>query len=243
MANKTQKRQAQRHREEIMAQAERMKNLDENGIRQLENYATFQILYINDAAYQRCKMLGPMLKDITYRSNGVQKIYGALMKRWDAYQQMINSTEIDMNSVYALFGEMDEYIDERIAKFKKAIEEKISEAGVEQAKWIAHVETALTMCDYAEQVSRDIIESLVKVSKRVAWLIPLIIAEPARVMKNMANLVQQIHVRVELDLNTIPEVQTAFRQLNKAFLDPNNFKKAQETADEENIAEGRMTIM
>lgn len=108
---------------------------------------------------------------------------------------------------------------------------------------MASVETALTVCDYAEQVSKDIIERLVKVSKRISLLIPLVVAEPARVMRNLADMVQQIHVRVEMDLNTVPEVQTAFRQLNKAFLDPNNFKKAQMTADEENAAEGRMTIM
>ena len=243
MANKAQKRQAQKHKAEVKAQTEHMANLSEVEIVQLENYATFQILYINDVAYNLCKFLGDELKTIPYRTKSVQKVYGALMKRWAAYQSFINATEMNMESVAALFCEMDEYIDDRVSKFRNAVEHTLTEAGVENAHWVASVETALTVCDYAEQVSKDIIERLVKVSKRISLLIPLVVAEPARVMGNLADMVQQIHVRVELDLNTVPEVQTAFRQLNKAFLDPNNFKKAQTTADEENIAEGRMTIM
>lgn len=243
MATKTQKRQARKHKEEVKEATARMKNLSEDSIHQLENYATFQILYINDAAYQRCMMLGNILKDIPYKTKAVNTIYNALMKRWYAYNEFVKSTGINMDSVYALFGEIDEYIDERIAKFKKAIEQTLSDSGVDNAMWISHVETALTICDYAEQVSRDIIERLVGISPRATFLIPLIIKEPARVMGNLADVVQKIHVKVEIDLNTIPEIQTAFRQLNKAFLDPKNFKKAQEKADVENIAEGRMTIM
>ena len=134
-------------------------------------------------------------------------------------------------------------MDDRITKLQKAIQEVLERENVPHAHWIASCETAMTVCDYATEISKSIIERLVKVSKRVTWLIPLIVAEPARVMASMADMVQQIHVRAEIDLNKEEKVQVAFRQLNKAFCDPHNFKKAQTTADEENAAEGRMTIM
>lgn len=243
MANKAQKRQAQKHKAEVKAQTEHMANLSEVEIVQLENYATFQILYINDVAYNLCKFLGDELKKIPYKSKAVPKIYAALMKRWNAYQEFINATGMDMNSVAALFCEMDEYIDNRVSKFSKAMENAMAGAGAEHPHWIASVETAYTVCDYAEQISKDIIERMAGISKKASCLISLVISEPKRVMKNLADTVQEIHVRVNLNLNDVPEIQSAFRQLNKAFLDPNNFKKAQTTADEENMAEGRMTIM
>lgn len=243
MANKAQKRQAQKHKAEVKAQTEHMANLSEVEIVQLENYATFQILYVNDAAYNCCKFLGKELETIPYKTKNVRKIYGTLMKRWAAYQEFVASTGIDQNSVATLFSEMDEYMDDRITKLQKAIQEVLERENVPHAHWIASCETAMTVCDYATEISKSIIERLVKVSKRVTWLIPLIVAEPARVMASMADMVQQIHVRSEIDLNKEEKVQVAFRQLNKAFCDPHNFKKAQTTADEENAAEGRMTIM
>ena len=243
MANKAQKRQAQKHKAEVKAQTEHMAKLSEVEIVQLENYATFQILYINDVAYNLCKFLGDELKTIPYKTKSVQKVYGALMKRWAAYQEFVASTGIAQNSVATLFSEMDEYMDDRITKLQKAIQEVLERGNVPHAHWIASCETAMTVCDYATDISKSIIERLVKVSKRVTWLIPLIVAEPARVMASMADMVQQIHVRAEIDLNKEEKVQVAFRQLNKAFCDPHNFKKAQTTADEENAAEGRMTIM
>lgn len=243
MSTKTQKRQAERHKKEVKTHQKMLENLSQNHVNQLENYAMFQILYVNDAAYNCCKFLGKELETIPYKTKSVRKVYGALMKRWAAYQEFVSSTGLDLNIIANLFSEMDEYMDDRITKLQKAIQDVLERENVPNAHWIASCETAMTVCDYATEISKSIIERLVKVSNRVTWLIPLIVAEPARVMASMADMVQQIHVRAEIDLNNEEKVQIAFRQLNKAFCDPNNFKKAQTTADEENAAEGRMTIM
>lgn len=244
MATKAQKRQAQKHKEEVKAQKEKWENLSEVEIAQLENYAVFQILYVNDAAYNCCKFLGNELQTIPYKSKGVSKIYGALMKRWQAYQEFVESTEMDQTSVATLFGEMDEYMDERITKLQNAIQNVLEKNNIPYAHWIARCEAATTVCDYAVEIAKKLIEHVAPVSKRIAWFIPLIVKEPARVMANLSETVAQIHCgKVDIDLNNEPEVQTAFRQLNKAFCNPQNFKTAQTTADEENMAEGRMTIM
>ena len=243
MATKTDRRQKNRYKKEILAQKERLENLSENDVYQLENYAVLQILYVNDAAYNCCKFLGEELNKIPYKTNTVKKLYSVLMRRWSAYRAFVDSTELDKNTVATLFSEMDEYMDERIDKLQNSIQEVLERENVPHAHWIASCETAMTVCDYATEISKTIIEKLLKVSKRVAWLIPLVVAEPSKVMASMADTVQQIHVRAEIDLNKEEKVQTAFRQLNKAFCNPQNFRKAQATADEENAAEGRMTIM
>lgn len=243
MATKTQKRKTQRHKEEAKAQDELMKNLTESQIYQLENYAVFQILYINDAAYNCCKFLKDELDTIPYKTKAVRKIYDALMKRWAAYKEYVDSVGINQDSVAALFCEIDEYMDECISKLQTAIQDVLERENVTYAHWIAKCETAMTVCDYASEISKKIIEKLVHVSKRVVWLIPLIVAEPAKVMQNMAETVSLIHVKANIDLNQQESVKVAFRQLNKAFCNPHNFKNAQTVADAENIAEGRMTIM
>ena len=121
MANKAQKRRAQRHKEEEKAAKERMQNLDQNSIYQLENYVVYQILYLNDTACNACKFLGDELKTIPYKSKAVSTLYNALMKRVNAYWEYINIAEVDKYSLAELFGEMDEYLDEPVANFKKTM--------------------------------------------------------------------------------------------------------------------------
>lgn len=224
---------------------EKMSNLSENEINQLENYAAMQILYINDYARNNCILLGEDLKKQNYRSKAVKTIYGALMKRWSRYQNIIDSFTIDMQSISNLFCEIDDYMDDRIINVKKALEEVFVRNGLEAANWVAKVETAEILCNYAASSASHIIQKVVCYSKRFAVMTPLIINEQCRVMKAMADIVAEIHVgtKINIDLNKEEKLQVAMRQLNKAFLDPKNFSKAQEKADKINIEENRMTIM
>lgn len=244
MASKTQKRQAERRKEELKEQEERWNNLTETEIVQLENYVAFQILYINDVAYNACKFLEPEIKKIPYKSNAVAKAYNALMKRWKTYQAFVDQADMDQNSVAALFCEMDEYIDDTVIEITKAIRTVLYNNAVDYPEYIAKVETAYVVCDYASKISKTLIEKIVKKSKRIVYLIPLIIDEQTRIMGNLADTVAAIHVRgCNIDLNKEPTVMSAFNKINKSFINATNFKNAQEIADEENIAEGRMTIM
>lgn len=243
MSSKTQKRQAQRHKEEQKAAEEHMKNLDEKAINALINYSVMQILYINDAAFNCCKQLGDELSKIPYKSNAVRKVYGALMKRWQVHRDILESPDLDQDSVAELFGEIDGYVDKNIDSFRDAVKGVLERENVEHADWIADVETANTLCSYAVQIAKDIIEGLVKVDKRASFFTLLMANEPKRVMGNMSELVQSIHVKKEIELNTEPTVQASFRKLNKQFISAENFINAQHKADAENRANGRMVIM
>lgn len=243
MANKAQKRNFQRYKEEIKSREEKLNNLSETEIYQLENYAVFQILYVNDIAYNCCKFLEKELDTVQYKSNAVRKVYGALMKRWNAYREFIKLTGMDQDMVANLFCEMDEYMDAKVTKVQRAITEVLEREEIDYAHWVANCESAATICEYAVEISLRLIEKLSNISKRISILKQIVIAEPARVMVNMSEMVQNIHVRKEIDLNKEDTIQAAFRQLNKAFCNPENFKSAQTTADKVNISEGRDTIM
>lgn len=244
MASKTQKRQAERRKEELKEQEERWKNLSENDIIQLENYVTFQILYINDAAYNACKFLEPEIRKIPYKSSAVMKVYCALMKNWQRYQDFVSQANINQESVAALFGEMDEYIDDTVVDITQAIRSVLEKNNVELSDYVAQIESAYLVCDYASKISKTLIEKIVKKSKRIVFLIPLIIDKQAHIMGTLADMIAQIHVKnTNIDLNNEPTVMAAFNKFNKSFINATNFKNAQEVADEENIAEGRMTIM
>ena len=145
MATKAQKRQSQRYKEEIKDAAERMQHLDEKSIANIENYAVYQILYMNDVACNACKFLGEELKTIPYKSKAVPTVYNALMKRVNAYWEFLNITGIDHYSIANLFCEMDEYVDDRISDFKSAMTECLTDAGIQQAHWVASVECTYTL--------------------------------------------------------------------------------------------------
>lgn len=244
MATKTQKRQAEHHKKMQNESMERLNNLDPNSIAQLENYAIYQTLYINDAACNECRFLRGKLEKMPYKSKAVSKVYNALMKRVDAYWEMIYSTSIDKNSLAALFSNMDDYMDAPIDNLKKAIEEVLVENNVPHADWVAAVETAYTVCHLAEVASLELIEHVSKWSKEIRKMKCVVISSIVEVIRDMSDTVQSIHMsKMCIDLNTNPKTMSAFKKLYKTFSDPNLFMDAAKVADAENKAEHRMTIM
>lgn len=244
MNTKTQRRQIKRYKEEQKSAVDRLQNLDSNGIAQLENYIVYQILYLNDTACNACKFLGDELKTIPYKSKAVQTIYNALMKRVNAYWEYINIAEIDKYALAELFGEMDEYLDEPVANFKKTISDFLAENGIEHAHWVASVECAYTMCEYAVVCAKDYLSSLCKVSPNGKYILGLVIEEIRKVAREMSHMVQTIHVgKTTVDLNQDTHIKSAFKKLNKAYTNPTNFLDAVNTADKENEANNRQKLM
>jgi hypothetical protein len=244
MSTKTQKRQAQHYKEAFKSASERMSNLDDRGAAQLENYVTYQILYINDVACNACKFLGDELKTIPYKSKAVKTIYNALMKRVNAYWEFLNISKIDHYSLAELFEGMDDYLDDKIADFKEAMASCLKENGIDQSHWVASVECAATLCDYATVIAKDYIRAVYSVTPEAKYMLGLVIEEIFKVSRSLADTVQTIHVgKKVVDLNTNPQIVSAFKKLNKAFVNPENFIKAVTSADETNKAEGRPVLM
>lgn len=244
MATKTEKRHAEHHKKMQKESMERLNNLDPNSIAQLENYAIYQTLYINDAACNECRFLRGQLEKMPYKSKAVKKIYDALMKRVNAYWEMVYSTAIDQESLASLFSNMDDYMDEPISNLKKSIKEVLDENDVPYSDWVASVETAYTVCHLAEVSSLELIQHVSKWSKEIHKMKCIVISSIVDVILSMSETVQAIHMsKINIDLNINPKTMGAFKKLYKTFSDPNRFLAAVKSADEENKAEHRMTIM
>lgn len=244
MATKAQKRQSQRYKEEIKDAAERMQHLDEKSIANIENYAVYQILYMNDVACNECKFLGEELKTIPYKSKAVHTVYNALMKRVNAYWDFINNTKVDQYSIANLFEGMDGYLDDKIADFKNAVTVCLKNAGIQYAHWVASVECASTLCDYATMTAKDYIRSVSKISPNAKYLLGLCIEEIFNVARSLSETVQDIHVgKTVINLNDNPKIVSSFNKLNKAFTNPKNFINAVSTADKANEKENRIQLM
>lgn len=245
MASKAQKKQTQKYNEEIKAAKERMKNPTPQMVVNLENYCVYQILYANDAACNQVKFLGETLKTIQYKSKGAQTKYNALMKRVNAYWDMINSSDINKDSLAEMFANMDGYTDKHIDNFRNAVNDVLVKNNVEQHTWVAQVETALVMCQYAVQLGTDLLARLKLLPNTHPVIISkLLIVEILRVMDDLCKFVTEAaHLgNVVINLNEEPTVQEAFRALNKAYIKPENYTKALTDANEENYAEGRMLL-
>lgn len=245
MASKTQKRQTQKYNDEIKAAKERMKNPTPQMVVNLENYCVYQILYANDAACNQVKFLGGTLKTIQYKSKGAQTKYNAIMKRVNAYWEMINASDINQDSLAEMFANMDGYTDKHIDNFRNAIDNVLSMKNVEQHSWVAQVETALVMCQYAVQIGMDLLSRLKLLpNTHPVTISKLLIVEILRVMDDFSKfVVEAAHLgNVVINLNEEPTVQEAFSALNKAYIKPENYTKALAAANEENYAEGRMLL-
>lgn len=245
MATKTEKRHAEKRKQQLKETKERLENLTQNQIYQLENYTVFQILYINDAACNECRFLRGKLEKIPYRSKAIKKIYDALMKRVNAYWEMVYSTAIDQESLSALFSNMDDYMDEPISELKNAIQKVLEENEVPYADWLASVETAYTLCHFAEMCSLELIQKVSKWSKEVYKMKAVVILSITEVARSLTESVQEIHMgnKYNIDLNTNPITMRAFKRMYKAFSDPRMFLNAAKSADDENEKEGRMKLM
>ena len=245
MTTKTEKRHAEKRKQQLKETKERLENLTQNQIYQLENYTVFQILYINDAACNECRFLRGKLEKIPYRSKAIKKIYDALMKRVNAYWEMVYSTAIDQESLSALFSNMDDYMDEPIFELKNAIQKVLEENEVPYADWLASVETAYTLCHFAEMCSLELIQKVSKWSKEVYKMKAVVISSITEVARSLTESVQEIHMgnKYNIDLNTNPITMRAFKRMYKAFSDPRMFLNAAKSADDENEKEGRMKLM
>lgn len=245
MANKAEKRKAERYAQKVKILNDRLKNPTLNDIYQMENYVAFQLLYINDAAYNCCKLLGDELKKIPYRSNQMKKIYAALMKRWAEYNDMVEHTGLNLNSVANLFSEMDEYVDDCVDGIRKAMRESLSGHDITNSDWLADIQSAVILCIYAVEAGRKMVINITKISPRASCLNALIAKRPLDVIENMSKIAQQAHCKMNynIDLNKIPEITSALNRLNDTFFNPDNFIEAQKVSDEINVKEGNKIIM
>lgn len=242
MATKSEKKRIENLKKKKKEDVERMKNLSPNEKTELENYYVYQILYINDIACNYCKEISVELKKVPYRSNGAKKIYGALMKRVNAYFDLIANCGLDMNSIANFFAERDDAVFDKIYNFKNAIYDVFEKNNITHASWLAACETASTLCDYAVKLCQEYIKRIAKYSseesaRKIKCLVIMSISEVidslCKFSYNAAGTGS-----VNLNLNTDQTVVSSFKRLSKEFLNPDSYINAKDAANILNKKEG-----
>lgn len=242
--NKTEKRHQEKVKEDKKRIEELIESKDPSTIFYLENYCLYQLLYINDAACNACKFLGPELNDIPFKTKAPHTLYAAAMKRVNTYWALVNSTEFDQQSLANLFCELDEFFDGNVDDFRVAIRNALEQHNIPHAHALAALECTRTLCDYAVKEGIDLSKSLTEYGGRGNVLRPLIIIDILSVMEQLCSYVYTaVHITTPINLNEVPEIRDAFTKLHTSHTKAKNFKQALEKATEENKRTNSQSLM
>lgn len=246
---KSEKRKIEKFKEKEREIEDMFKNPTPQVIATIENYCVFNLLYLNDTACNAVKFLGNDLDKRCYKGKWAKTLYNAAMKRVNAYFELIEKA-VDINSIANLFGEMDEYTDDLVIGLKVSIRNALVNNGYEykEADWVASVETAYTLCNYAIGFGNDCVAKLEKLhnnKRTISIFRKLFIVSIARVMQSFSNAVIDAspYKSNVIDLNMDAGVQKALGRFNKVYMNPTNFIKAVNVADEENEQNGYTKLM
>lgn len=246
---KSEKRKREKFKEKEREIEDMFKNPTPQVITTIENYCVFNLLYLNDTACNAIKFLESDLVKRSYKGKWAKTLYNAAMKRVNAYFELIEQA-IDINSIANLFVEMDGYVDDLVIELKVAIRNALVNNGYEykEAEWVASVETAYTLCNYAVGFGNNCIENLKKLHDNqitISVFKKLFIVSIEKVMHNFSNwVVEASPCKYNVvDLNMDAGVRKALGKLNKVYMNPSNFINAVNVADKENEQEGYTKLM
>ena len=234
MATKAERRQREAYQKRMEEGERILANPNQTQLQALEEYITWQVLYINDAACNACKFLGDELKTVSYRGNGAKKYYAAAMKRVNDYFSKVASVGLDMEYLSDMFSEMDGYVDSPVDRLREAIADVFKENNVEKAHWIASVETARLLTDYAVHISRQYLQRVQKISKKCDAIWHFNLCDLNKVMEEFFCFVAETSSLRDnpIDLNKQEKVIQAFKRFCKEYKDPSNFTNAANSTNE-----------
>lgn len=185
-------------------------------------YATYNILYVNDIA---CNLVKELSYEISEQDKETRKIFGALLKRANAYFIKVNKIigeKIDYFADYC--GEMDDICDPFIDKFRNSLYETYKSYNIGNEKWYAKVETMRSMCELAVHSNKHLIERISLTYPRAKWLSYYCIEEVFKVANNLTHWVyRKVPQSVSINFNKDSDVMVAFREMNTALMEYDNF--------------------
>ena len=190
--------------------------------------AIYNILYVNDLA---CACVIDMKDKVKSQDKETQKIFRALTKRQVKYEEEI--TEIIGEKIGFLADynlEMDDSVHGKIADLYDAIYTYLKECNVENCKFIALAELALTMIGYSIHSIDKRISECLKYNKDVVYLRRYKLTEMYTICSNLCKWLDRKCENI--DLNRQPSIVSAFGALDKTLTScsviQNAIAKAQE---------------
>ena len=226
MATKSEKKARKKHSEQMKETQELLGKRDANTITTLENFCTYQVLYVNDNALNNILSLGQEMQKIGYKSKIYYKLYAAMKKRIERYFEIVNKSDVDFYAIAALFERIDELMEPKILQLRNAIEKLLIEKGVEHPNWVARVETAELMLTFAVAVSNGISHEMAKYSDNADLLRNTLPSDLTNIMERFCNVVSEAeHIKEEINLNSSDEIVNATSEITDTFFNTRKFKE------------------
>lgn len=234
MSTKSERRRNERRKEATKAMEALIKNPTEPYKYLMGTYGFYGVLYLNDVVFNLCKDVERELHSLDYKDKGAQKICGALSKRMDNYFDIIKEPLLDRYSLAALFGEIDDYMDQRVSEVAREIENVLVGYSISNAHWLACCETTHLLCRYAIQIN-EMFQSAGIMSDDQRFIVGLAnLTEILGILDSLCHFAIVVgHVRDNINLNQHDKVLKAFKRLDKAFLDGEKFSNAMNAAQTE----------
>lgn len=248
--NKSEKTKQKKYRESMKEAHQMIQNPTPQTRVIVENYFVFNLLYLNDTACNAIKFLESDLIKRSYKGKWAKTLYNAAMKRVNAYFEFVEQC-VDTNSLANLFVEMDNYVDNLVIEMRAAIRKALQRNGYpeDESRWIASVETAYTMCDYAIGFGNDCKKKMSELgcgSNTISIFNRLFINSISQVMRDFTNAVVEASPyksRCVIDLGEDEGVKNALERLSRVYMNPKHFSKAIDIADQQNEEEGTPKLM
>lgn len=181
-------------------------------------YTSYMVWYINDVAGNCIKELAPL---IAQKDKETKKIYGALMKRVNAYFRKTHKNWGEYICIFADFcGEMDDICDPLLEDYKRSVYQAFVQSNVPYADYYTQIEVARGIATFADCTVRNIIRDGVKVDSEMYGLYYYMIDDLERIIENLAKWAyRDIPQDIEVDCNTFPEILTAIKALGNTLID------------------------
>lgn len=241
MATKKEKRDRERDREAQKLAQKKLNEHDEVAIANLENFCTYQVLYMNDCACNAILALGSDIPKMNYKTKRPTILYEAMKKRINTYFSAINRSTFDLNSLASLFERLDELVDAKITKVRHSIDGMLAANNIENHEWIAKVETARILLSYAKVTAEGIADEIRQYSPRAYMLRSTLPKDLMDIMDSFCDYVQiAAHINQGIDLNECQDIVDAVDAITSAFFNPQKintiFTDAERECKENNYA-------
>ena len=177
--------------------------------------SVYNIIYVNDIA---CISVLDIGREIEKQDAETKKIYGALKKRRDSYNHIIN--EILGDEIYLLSeynSNMDEYAQEKIEKLHNSILNVLVSNNVQNAKFIATCETARTLIGYSVWNIHNRIKDCIFFNNGVENWRKYELEDMKRIVENLSDWTTRNIGGI--DFNKQEGIMAAYRDLDKTLTD------------------------
>ncbi|MGM9970070.1 MAG: hypothetical protein ACI35S_06720 [Anaeroplasma sp.] len=187
-------------------------------------FFTYNLLYVNDLAYNAILSIKNSLSNDEHKET--IKIYNALLKKCDKYNQMT----IDITKNYRMaLSEFFSFIDEKVDPLVEELETQLGNSIKKQlpnqpGELLTKIELAKILCDIAKFLYDNVYQDRKKFELDISKLMYLRIGDISKNCDGLSEWYIFLHRHnIDLDLNKEPNICSAFKSLVDQVMNTNMY--------------------